>query len=194
MNMKRLRVSPKTATNGNGNKPRALTKSEERLRKADREFGRIWLSLAMHVVAPAHGESLPVVGITSPIGREGKTTHCLSLASALANEADSKVVIVECDLSQPSLAAKLGLEARPGLAELVEGSTDIEHILKVSRDIYRDSRYYFDPNFERERVVEFYTSWAQKAVLGTFDDYAYILADEDREWLGRCRSSSAARC
>ena len=138
MNTKTLTGSPKTAINGNGSKPRVLTKSEERRRKADREFGRIWLSLAMHVVAPAHGESLPVVGITSPIGQEGKSTHCLSLAAALADEAESKVAIVECDLSQPSLAARLGLEARPGLVELVEGSAELERILQRTDNVGLD--------------------------------------------------------
>ena len=185
MNTKTLTESPKASTNGNGSKPQPLTKSEERRRKADREFGRIWLSLAMHVVAPARGQSLPVVGITSPVGGEGKSTHCLSLGAALADEAENKVVIVECDLSRPSLAATLGLEARPGLVELVEGSADIEHILqrtdRVGMDVIvaggADIHDHHDDDILNQRALSGLRRALPRIVAGLKEYYGHLILD-----------------
>jgi ribosomal protein S18 acetylase RimI-like enzyme len=54
---------------------------------------------------------------------------------------------------------------------------DIERIKEIATDIYKHSRYYFDEKFEthRSKVIDFYVNWAEKAILGKFDDYAYVL-------------------
>lgn len=52
---------------------------------------------------------------------------------------------------------------------------DIEKLRSIASDIYKDSRYYFDGEFERSKVVDFYINWIEKAILGTFDDYAYVI-------------------
>lgn len=52
---------------------------------------------------------------------------------------------------------------------------DIKSIRKIAQSAYRYSRYYFDPNFDRKKMVEFYANWAEKAIRGTFDDFAYVL-------------------
>lgn len=57
---------------------------------------------------------------------------------------------------------------------------DIPQLRSIAHDAYRDSRYYADGNFLKEKLVEFYENWIEKAVLGTFDDYAYVLNDNDR--------------
>ena len=45
----------------------------------------------------------------------------------------------------------------------------------LSRDIYIDSRYYYDANFDNEKVAEFYMLWAEKAVRSEYDDMCYLL-------------------
>jgi dTDP-4-amino-4,6-dideoxy-D-galactose acyltransferase len=57
---------------------------------------------------------------------------------------------------------------------------DIGSLKAFSSDIYRLSRYYFDTNFDRSKIEEFYLSWIEKAIYGTFDDYAYVLCRADR--------------
>jgi dTDP-4-amino-4,6-dideoxy-D-galactose acyltransferase len=62
---------------------------------------------------------------------------------------------------------------------------DIEKLRKIAKGIYKHSRYYYDTNFDREKVFEFYSGWVEKAILGRFDDYAYVLC-HNTEPVGFC--------
>ena len=56
---------------------------------------------------------------------------------------------------------------------------DIPVLRTISKYIYTDSRYHFDGNFDREKIVEFYPLWVQKGVLGQYDDECWCLCDKD---------------
>ena len=56
---------------------------------------------------------------------------------------------------------------------------DVTRLMEIADGLYLDSRYYFDTNFPRDKVRQFYIDWVQKAVLGTFDDCAMILRHSD---------------
>jgi|TARA_B100002003_G_C14146049_1_gene551042 dTDP-4-amino-4,6-dideoxy-D-galactose acyltransferase len=62
---------------------------------------------------------------------------------------------------------------------------DIEKLREIAKGIYKYSRYCYDTNFDRDKVFEFYSGWVEKAILGQFDDYAYILCHND-EPVGFC--------
>jgi len=62
--------------------------------------------------------------VTSPLPHDGKSTVCLNLATALAEGGKKNVLLIEADLHQPALNAKLRLKNWPGLAECLEGSID----------------------------------------------------------------------
>ena len=51
---------------------------------------------------------------------------------------------------------------------------DINMIYKISDTIYKDSRYYFDQNFDRKKIQDFYNQWLYKAVNNLFDDVCLI--------------------
>ena len=59
-------------------------------------------------------------------------------------------------------------------------SDDIEVLREIAGDIYQYSRYYFDINFPRDKVQEFYKNWIQKSLLGQFDDFVLTLYFKDR--------------
>ena len=61
-----------------------------------------------------------VVGITSSVQSEGKSSTACNVAYALA-ESGAKVLLLEGDLRRPSQASKLGLERTPGLTNLLIG-------------------------------------------------------------------------
>tara|TARA_B100001093_G_scaffold374388_1_gene359387 strand:- start:8727 stop:9815 length:1089 start_codon:yes stop_codon:yes gene_type:complete len=47
---------------------------------------------------------------------------------------------------------------------------DIPKLKSMTQKMYEDSRYFFDENFDRSRLNQFYESWVEKGVYGTFDD------------------------
>lgn len=65
-------------------------------------------------------EKCPVIGITSAMRGEGKSTTAVNLAYVLA-EKGSKVLLVDGDLRIPSIAKKLEIESTPGLTDLLRG-------------------------------------------------------------------------
>lgn len=65
------------------------------------------------------------LGILSATGGEGVTTTALGLALAMAQVPGRRVLVVEANLLQPSIARLLGLDVEPGLGEwLSDGGTD----------------------------------------------------------------------
>lgn len=65
-------------------------------------------------------EKCPVIGITSSMRGEGKSTTAVNLSYVLA-EKGSKVLLIDADLRIPSIAKKLEIESAPGLADLLRG-------------------------------------------------------------------------
>ena len=58
------------------------------------------------------------------------------------------------------------------------GIAQAEHIpalREMSRNLYLDSRYYYDRNIEKGRIAEFYMDWVEKAVKKEYDDECYVL-------------------
>lgn len=65
-------------------------------------------------------EKCPVIGITSSMRGEGKSTTAVNLSYVFA-EKGSKVLLIDADLRIPSVAKKLGIDSTPGLADLLRG-------------------------------------------------------------------------
>jgi len=58
--------------------------------------------------------------VTSALAQDGKSTVVLNLATALAEQGQRSVLVVEGDLCHPSLSSRLGLPPRAGLSECLE--------------------------------------------------------------------------
>ena len=65
-------------------------------------------------------EKCPVIGVTSSMRGEGKSTTAVNLSYVFA-EKGSKVLLIDADLRIPSIAKKLDIESTPGLADLLRG-------------------------------------------------------------------------
>jgi len=68
--------------------------------------------------------------ITSPLPHDGKSTVCLNLATALAEGGKKSVLLIEADLHQPILNARLRLKPWAGLAECLEGTVDPRSVIR----------------------------------------------------------------
>jgi succinoglycan biosynthesis transport protein ExoP len=69
-----------------------------------------------------------VIGITSSLPDEGKTTVAISLTGLIAH-AGGRAVLVDCDLRNPSLSRKLAPDAKAGLLEVIAGKSAINDVL-----------------------------------------------------------------
>ena len=65
-------------------------------------------------------EKCPVIGVTSSMRGEGKSTTAINLAYVLA-EKKNKVLLIDGDLRLPSIAKKMEIEENSGLTSLLIG-------------------------------------------------------------------------
>ena len=68
----------------------------------------------------------PVIGISSSLRGEGKSTTAVNLAYALAKDG-SKTLLIDCDLRIPTVGKKVGVNSTKGLTNLLLGEAfDVE--------------------------------------------------------------------
>lgn len=67
------------------------------------------------------GETCPIIGVTSSMRGEGKSTTAINLSYVLA-EKGSRVLLIDGDLRLPSVAKKMVINSTPGLTDLLIGS------------------------------------------------------------------------
>ena len=66
-----------------------------------------------------------IVGITSALPNEGKSTIAASLAQLIAH-AGKRVIVVDCDLRNPTLSANLAPNASAGIVDVLSGGRSLE--------------------------------------------------------------------
>ena len=68
------------------------------------------------------GENCPVIGVTSSMRGEGKSTTAINLSYVLA-EKGSRVLLIDGDLRIPSISKKMDIKSSPGLTDLLMGKS-----------------------------------------------------------------------
>jgi capsular exopolysaccharide synthesis family protein len=89
--------------------------------------------LRTNLLALNSGRPIRALVMTSAIKREGKTVTVLNLAAVMATDEEKKVVAIDCDLRRPRVHTLLGMDSRPGLAELLRGEVELEAALHKAR-------------------------------------------------------------
>jgi capsular exopolysaccharide synthesis family protein len=69
-----------------------------------------------------------IIGITSALPNEGKSTIAASLAQVIARTG-KRVVLVDCDLRNPSLTDNLAPNARAGILDVLSGTRSLEDVI-----------------------------------------------------------------
>ena len=72
--------------------------------------------------------------VTSPNPGEGKSVTALNLGLSFAMLPNFRVVVVDGDLRKGSLGKWLGVEDRPGLSNLIDGTAKLEDVVLKSDD------------------------------------------------------------
>lgn len=100
---------------------------------ATEEYRRLGVNVRF-MLAPREHEQGALLLTTSGKPREGKTVTSCNLAVALAN-LGLRVVIVDADLRQASVATRFGLGDPPGLSDLLVGdASTFDHLIDVGVD------------------------------------------------------------
>ncbi len=95
-------------------------------------------TLRTNVMFSLPGKDSKCIGIVSPERGDGKSSVAINLAISFS-QINKKVIIVDCDLRLPTIASKLGIEAKPGLSNFLSGNQDSDQPL-----IRRSSEYGID--------------------------------------------------
>jgi capsular exopolysaccharide synthesis family protein len=117
-----------------------------------------------------------VIGITSALPGEGKTTVAASLAQ-LIGHGGRKVIVVDCDLRNPSLSASLAPNATAGLIEVIDGTCSLEET------VWRDPKTNLTllPAVRRGPLFHSSEILATAAIRRLFDglraNYDYVIVD-----------------
>jgi succinoglycan biosynthesis transport protein ExoP len=122
-------------------------------------------------------KSHKVIGFTSALPNEGKSTLAAGLALLIA-QAGGRVVLVDCDLRNPSLTQTLAPSAKAGFMEVISGKATIEDVLWWSDP---KTNLTFLPAVMRSRVAHTNELLASNATKNLFDElrkrYEYIIVD-----------------
>jgi len=123
-----------------GEKKRSLRPEEEKktfgegLNFASSEAFRLLrtnLLFALPFSSLRGGETCRIVGVTSSLSGEGKSTTALNLGYVLA-ESGKQVLVIEADMRLPTISSRLKLERGPGLSNLLAGLNGEREVVQPS--------------------------------------------------------------
>lgn len=84
-----------------------------------------------HLMSAYHGEALRSLAITSTRANEGKSLVSANLAVVFA-QLGWQVLLVDTDLRRPSLHRVFGMEASPGVTELLVGEAQLDSAIRAT--------------------------------------------------------------
>ncbi len=117
-----------------------------------------------------------IVGITSALPNEGKSTVTAALAQIIAH-AGKRVIMVDCDLRNPSLSTNLAPNASAGIVDILSGARSLEET------IWRDPKtnLAFLPSAKRTPVFHTSEILSSEQTGKLFDklrgSYDYVIVD-----------------
>jgi capsular exopolysaccharide synthesis family protein len=101
---------------------------EPKFKGVAEQYRIIRTKIVQHPMAPR------VIAITSVDPGDGKTTSSVNVAAALALKAETKVVLVDCDLRRGRINTLLGLPHAPGLSDVLVGKAALnESVIQVEQ-------------------------------------------------------------
>ena len=115
------------------------------------------------------------IAFTSTEKGEGKTVTAINVASAFAQQVDTKVIVIECDLRRPHVHSALKLTPTPGLTNYLNNECKLKDIIKETKveNLHAICYGAIPPN-----PSELLASDYMKDLINTIEtDYDYIIFD-----------------
>ncbi|TFG56869.1 MAG: polysaccharide biosynthesis tyrosine autokinase [Deltaproteobacteria bacterium] len=101
--------------------------------KEDPLFNEKIKGLRAMVEQKADLQQMRLLGITSSIAGEGKTTICGQLGRSLASTGRKKVLLVDVDVRKADLTHRMGARRTPGLTEFLLGGATLQQIVHATQ-------------------------------------------------------------
>jgi polysaccharide biosynthesis transport protein len=160
--------------------PRTIVRSQEHFwQVVDEPFSRYAEGVrAIKVAIDLAGltRSNKVIGLTSSLPNEGKSSVSTNLAQLIANSG-KRVVLVDCDLRNPSLSRLLTPSASSGLIEVISGKMQVFETLWTEPSTMLD----FAPTVLKNRLPHTNEIVASDAMKGIFAKlrqmYDFVIVD-----------------
>lgn len=73
------------------------------------------------------------IAFTSSVKGEGKTVTAMNVASALAQQVDTKVLVIECDLRRPRVHSALKIAPAPGITNYLNNECTVSDIIQNTK-------------------------------------------------------------
>lgn len=116
-----------------------------------------------------------IVGVTSSLRGDGKSTTAVNLAYTLA-ETGQKVLLIDADMRLPSIPKKLGIVPSPGLSNILVGMADARSTVQATGIL--DSWYVLAAGDIPPNPSELLGSKQMEALLALLaNDYDFIVVD-----------------
>lgn len=128
--------------------------------------------LKQRVKSIMRSKNAKIIGVTSAVGEEGKTTICYNLAKAMSN-GDEKVLLIDMDLHKRGIQNNLnrrGDVLNLGVTDVVSGKAGIADVINSVSDT-------FDVLFAGEQNIKFRKEAFRKIFEYARDNYDYIIVD-----------------
>lgn len=124
----------------------------------------------------AHGEKGKIIGVTSSVSSEYKTTTAINLALNLASEKKKKVLLLDCDLRMSEIAQRLDLSNECGMAEYLTSDIELSSMIQ-KKEQYPNLAVIVGGN-SSPNPGELLCSQKMKNCLSVLaEHYDYIIAD-----------------
>lgn len=117
-----------------------------------------------------------VIGFTSSLPNEGKSTIATALAQLVAHSGRS-VILVDCDIRNPSLSHRLTPNANAGILEVLAGKMSLEEVVCIDAS----TNLVFLPAVTKSRLAHSSEILGSSATKRLFDqlrqNYEYVVVD-----------------
>jgi len=101
--------------------------------KEDPLFQEKFKGLRAMVEQKADRHQIKVLGVTSSVAGEGKTTICGQLARSLASTGRKKVLLMDVDVRKADMTHGMDAPRTPGLTEYLLGGATLQQIIRATK-------------------------------------------------------------
>ncbi len=139
-------------------------------------FSEAMRSIKLAVDLNGSAKSRRVIGITSALPNEGKSTIAAALAQVMS-QVNARAILVDCDLRNPSLSRSLAPGAKNGLLDVIAKRVSLEEVIWKDQS----TNMTFLPTVVKSRLAHSSEIIGSEPVTKLFEqlreNYDYVIAD-----------------